>query len=162
MGIDVYLSWRGQTRQEKAAQDDAYLSLDGGSVGYLRESYTGGPYVTKILVRDAFESPTREAEISAAVLRQRLTNLTEPAYGFDAGDHAAREITNEFQSRGATVPSPRPSRTLPMSVEEAIALRYENSPSVAREVLRSVRAFVELAHAKELEANEPCTVTVEL
>jgi hypothetical protein len=61
------------------------LTLDGGSVGYLRESYTGGPYVTKILARDAFESPSRQAQIPAVVLRERLTSVTEPAYGLDAG-----------------------------------------------------------------------------
>jgi hypothetical protein len=90
MGINVYLSWAGQTL-EQAAQEDAYLALDGGSVGYLRESYSGGPYVTKILVRDAFEAPTHKAHIFAAILRERLTMVTEPAYGFDAGDIAVRE-----------------------------------------------------------------------
>ena len=95
MGIDVYLSWNGQTPEEIAAQDEAYLNLDAGAVGYLRESYSGGPYVTKILARDAFESPSREARIPAAVLRERLTRVTEPAYGFDAGDVAVREITEQ-------------------------------------------------------------------
>ena len=39
MGIDVYLKWHGQTQEERLAQEDAYLSLDGGSVGYHGESH---------------------------------------------------------------------------------------------------------------------------
>ena len=69
MGIDVYLKWRAQTPEEAEAQEDAYLSLDGGSVGYLRETYSGGPYATKILCREAFESASREAQIPVAVMR---------------------------------------------------------------------------------------------
>jgi hypothetical protein len=41
MGIDVYLRWRYQTPEDRAAQDDAHFSVDGGHVGYLRESYMG-------------------------------------------------------------------------------------------------------------------------
>jgi hypothetical protein len=100
MGIDVYLSWRYQTPEDRAAQDDAYLSLDRGHVGYLRESYTGPPYVTKILAREAFEAFGREARVSAAVLRERLTQVTEPAYGFDAADAVARELAVQFESAG--------------------------------------------------------------
>jgi hypothetical protein len=85
MGIDVYLKWHGKIQEEAEAQENAYLSLDGGALGYLRESYSGGPYATKIHCREASESPSRQAAISAAVMRQRLTNVTEPARGFDAG-----------------------------------------------------------------------------
>jgi hypothetical protein len=38
-------------------------------VGYLRESYDGGPYATLILVPEALE---RDAEVSAGFLRARL------------------------------------------------------------------------------------------
>jgi|SRR5579884_184232 len=37
---------------------------------YLREAYRGGPYATRYLCAEAFE--TGEAQISAAVLRKRL------------------------------------------------------------------------------------------
>jgi hypothetical protein len=161
MGIDVYLKWPGQTPEEQLAQEDAYLSLDGGSVGYMRESYTGGPYVTKLLARDAFESPTRQAEIPAAVLRERLTSVTEPVYGLNAADIIAREITKQLEDTGASVLHPRPYRTSPMTAEEAIAARYATEPDVARAVLKSVRDFVALAEAKELETGRPCTVRVE-
>ena len=161
MGIDVYLSWAGQTPAEKAAQEDAYMALDEGSVGYLRESYTGGPYVTKILARDAFESATREAQIPACVLRERLTSVTEPAYGIDAGDAAVREITLSLENAGASVSHPRPPYTSPMTVEEAVAARYADDPVLARKVLDSVRAFVALAGEKELAMARACTVRVE-
>ena len=161
MGINVYLSWAGQTLEEQAAQEDAYLALDGGSVGYLRESYSGGPYVTKILVRDAFEAPTRRAHIFAAILRERLTTVTEPAYGFDAGDMAVREITEQLEMSGASVSHPRAGKTFPMTVEEAVKARYHDDPEKARGVLESVRAFVALAEEKELETGRPCTVRVE-
>ena len=63
MGIDVYLHWKGQTRDE--------------SPGYLRESYHGGPYVTPYFVAEAFEADEREgvriASIPASVLRERLS-----------------------------------------------------------------------------------------
>lgn len=161
MGIDVYLSWNGQTPEEIAAQDEAYLNLDAGAVGYLRESYSGGPYVTKILARDAFESPSREARIPAAVLRERLTRVTEPAYGFDAGDVAVREITEQLEMSGASVSQPRTGKTFPMTAEEAIAARYDDSPDTARKVLESVRRFVALAEEKQLSTRELCTVRVE-
>lgn len=160
MGINVYLSWAGQTPEEKVAQEEAYLALDGGPVGCLRESYTGGPYVTKILVRDAFESPSRQAQIPAVVLRERLTSVTEPAYGLDAGDIAVREITHALEESGASVSHPRSPRTSPMTVEEAIAARYADDPVLARKVLDSVRAFVALAEEKEHVTARPCTVRV--
>ena len=161
MGIDVYLTWPDQTPEEQAAQEDVYLALDGGDAGYLRESYTGGPYATKILCRDAFESPMREAQIPAAVLRERLTSLTEPAYGFDAGHNIAREIAEQFEAAGASVRKPGPSRTTPTTVEEAVAARYADDPELARKVLASVRAFVVLAEQKERETGKLCTVRVE-
>ena len=161
MGINVYLNWESQSPEQIVAQEDAYLTLDGGSVGYLRESYTGGPYVTKLLARDAFESPTRQAEIPAAILRERLTSVTEPVYGLNAGDIAARMITQSLEESGASVSHPRPYRTSPMTVEEAIAARYATEPDIARAVLESVRRFVALAEEKELETGRPCTVRVE-
>ena len=159
MGIDVYLKWPGQTPEEQLAQEDAYLSLDGGSVGYLRESYSGGPYVTKILCREAFESASREAQIPASVMRERLTSVTEPARGFDAGHWAAEEIAKQFEASGAEVRHPGSARTDPMTVEEAIALRYDN-PADAELVRHSCREFVALAELYERETGKHCTVVV--
>ena len=149
------------TPEEQAAQEDAYLALDADDAGYLRESYSGGRYATKILCRDAFESPTREAQIPATVLRERLTSITEPAYGFDTGHNIAREIAEQLAEAGASVRKPGPSRTTPTTGEEAVASRYADDPELARKVLASVRAIVALAEQKERETGSHCTVRAE-
>ena len=46
--------------------------MDRGHIGYLREAYHGGPYATHYLVAEAFASDEGQAQIPAAVLRQRL------------------------------------------------------------------------------------------
>lgn len=160
MGIDVYLSWVGQTPEEKAAQEDAYLTLDGGGVGYLRESYSGGPYVTTILCREAFESASRAAEIPAAVMRERLTNVTEPARGFDTGHWAVEEIAKQFEAAGAEVQHPGSARTDPMTVEEAVLNRYADQPELASDVIGAVMAFVDLARRKEVATGGVCTIRI--
>jgi hypothetical protein len=71
MGIDIYMRWTGQTEEEIAAQFTGF-SIVHGHVGYLREAYHGGPYATRILVPESFESENGEAEIRASVLRERL------------------------------------------------------------------------------------------
>ena len=100
MGINVYLSWAGQTLEEQAAQEDAYLALDGGSVGYLRESYTGGPYVTKILVRNAFESARRQAQIPACVLRERLQASLSPCMAWTPETWRPEKSRMHWRSQG--------------------------------------------------------------
>lgn len=69
MGIDIYAQWSGQTADEEAAQCTGF-SIEHGHVGYLREAYHGGPYVTKYLVAEAFADGA--AQIAAAVMRERL------------------------------------------------------------------------------------------
>lgn len=71
MGIDIYARWKGQTRRERKAQVTGFSTIH-GHVGYLREAYHGGPYVTRFLVREAFEAADAEAAIAAADLRTRL------------------------------------------------------------------------------------------
>lgn len=71
MGIDIYTRWPGQSEADKAAQITGFDITKGG-VGYLREAYHGEPYATRYLVPEAFDSPTGEARIPAAELRERL------------------------------------------------------------------------------------------
>ena len=71
MGIDIYVRWKGQTEEEEEAQCTGF-SVVHGRVGYLREAYHGDPYATRYLVSEAFEAETAEAQIPAAVLRERL------------------------------------------------------------------------------------------
>lgn len=54
MGIDIYASWHGMTYKERKAQYTGFRT-DAGSVGYLREAYHGGTYVTRYLVEEAFD-----------------------------------------------------------------------------------------------------------
>jgi hypothetical protein len=162
MGIDLYLRWPGQTAEELAAQEAAWL-LSNGSVGYLRESFSGGPYATKILAREAFESRNEQAEIPAAILRERLTSVTEPARGYDlgGGDWAVREIIEVLEQGGAFVEKPRPPHTDPQSVEEAIRARHADDPEAMSHALQAFRDFVALAERKEQETGQACTVVVE-
>ena len=74
MGIDVYASWKGMTKTEETNQHNEIFSIAHGHTGYLREAYHGGPYVTKILVPEAFadENVGEAVPIPAHVMRERL------------------------------------------------------------------------------------------
>lgn len=170
MGIDVYLKWKNMDQDDEKQQITGFSTVEGRR-GYLREAYHGGPYATKILCREAFESETCEAQISAATMRERLTNVTEPARGCEGGDFAAmlmtaifRKITQDTTETldGATIVGMHNGdpRTQPMTVEEAVIMRNERlyGGDGTEEVLQSFRDFVALAERKERETGEPCTV----
>ncbi|NDD52317.1 hypothetical protein EBZ39_00295 [bacterium] len=163
MGIDIYLKWDGMNEKDEKDQVTGF-STTAGEVGYLREAYHGGPYATKMLVREAFEAENCEAQIPAKVLRERLTNVTEPARGCDAGHMVAMLMADAFQKMGAQINEPPKSgETAPMTVEEAIRERCarlypESGSEYADQVVRSFHAFVELAEKKEAETGKPCTV----
>ena len=72
MGIDIYARWKGQSADAKRRQSEAWLSIEAGGVGYLREAYHGEPYATRHLCAEAFA--TGEARINAATLRARLSD----------------------------------------------------------------------------------------
>jgi hypothetical protein len=77
MGIDIYLLWDGQTKKEKKAQYTGF-SVTHGHVGYLREAYHGGPYMTEFLVAEAFkDSGGNGVCIPAKILRERLEQACE-------------------------------------------------------------------------------------
>jgi hypothetical protein len=80
MGIDIYTRWDGQTEEEKWAQITGF-SVVSGHVGYLREAYHGGPYMTQFLLAEAFNPDSEDeygaVEIPAQVLRQRLEQACE-------------------------------------------------------------------------------------
>lgn len=169
MGIDVYLKWEGQDEEEKQAQYTGF-STTHGHAGYLREAYHGGPYATHILVREAFESEDCQAEIPAAVMRERLTSVTEPARGCDGGSKAAAMVYEMLRQimgdQGGLAVGPTPSgthSTEPQTVEECVRARYARiySDCAAEEVeaaVQSYRDFVALAERKEAETGRPCTV----
>jgi hypothetical protein len=164
MGIDIYLEWDGQTEEDKKKMATGF-STTSGDVGYLREAYHGGPYATQILLREAFESEDCRAQIPAAVLRERLTNVTEPARGKTAGHDTAAAVFAMFTELGMadTFASVKSALTEPQTVEEAIYERCKNvypddGETYAEQVVQSFRDFVSLAERKERETGKPCTV----
>lgn len=168
MGIDVYLEWDGMTEDDKQKQYTG-MSIEAGNVGYLREAYHGGPYATKLLCREAFESENCRAEIPAAIMRERLTHVTEPARNCDGGHETAeimlQMLTMLMPNETVTLPAARiqNGRTTPMTVEEAVRERHKNvypeddADTVDRAV-KSYIEFVELAEQKEAELGKPCTI----
>lgn len=169
MGIDIYLEWDGMEAEEKQDQYACGFSITAGSTGYLREAYHGEPYATQILVREAFEADNCRAEIPAAVMRERLTHVTEPVYGKTDGHKAAEMFTQLVESMKTANPDMRveggchgSGQTSPMTVEEAVEIRmrrlYNASDEEVDEALQSVRDFVALAERKEKETGKPCTV----
>lgn len=165
MGIDIYLKWDGMEQEEKNAQVTGF-STTAGEAGYLREAYHGGPYATKMLVREAFESEDCVAEIPAAVMRERLTHVTEPARGCDGGHVLAAMLSKAFAAAGAEIiegTGIASGETVPMTVEEAIRMRCRKLyPDSGKEyedkVVKSFQDFVSLAERKEKETGKPCTV----
>ncbi|NBT75130.1 hypothetical protein EBZ80_24225 [bacterium] len=164
MGIDIYLEWDGMEEEEKQAQATGF-SVTSGNVGYLREAYHGGPYATRILVREAFDAEDCRAEIPAAVLRERLTRVTEPSYGSGQGHALAEQLVNMFVSQGKDVggQTVQSDTTRPMTVEEAIAERQrrlypDDSAEMTKKVTKSFRDFVALAEEKERQRGKPCTI----
>lgn len=170
MGIDIYLKWNEMTKDEQKDQITGFSPV-AGNRGYLREAYHGGPYATKILCREAFESETCEAEIPAAILRERLTNVTEPARGCEGGDFLAMLVTgmigNLVNDDGEMPDGSKvfgqhtgdPSTT-PMTVEEAVIERCNKlyNGEHMDEFLQSYRDFVALAEEKEKQTGKPCTI----
>lgn len=164
MGIDIYLRWSGMTEEDEQRQYTG-MSIIAGDVGYLREAYHGGPYATKILVREAFDAENCEAEIPAAILRERLTSVTEPTYGANGGHDAAKLIADALKASGMIMEEEivQDGVTRPMSVEEAVRIRMntlypETEEAFVEEVVQSFRNFVALAEQKERETGQPCTV----
>jgi hypothetical protein len=169
MGIDVYLYWDGMDK-EKESKNRPWCDATVGHTGYLREAYHGGPYATKILVREAFEAENCEAEIPAAVMRERLTRVTEPARGCDTGhnvaamvSHLMRQAHKHDDEVHVTPFDIQSGETTPMSVEEAVRTRFRTiypdaGPEHVEEVVRSFQNFVALAEEKEAETGKPCTV----
>ena len=163
MGIDIYLEWDGMEEEEKSAQATGF-SITSGNVGYLREAYHGGPYATRILVREAFEAEDCRAQIPAEIMRERLTHVTEPAMTGE-GHQLAQMIVGMIQDTGAEVVSGggiQSDTTRPMTVEEAVRERqrrlYGEDENHIERVVKSFRDFVTLAEEKERQTGKPCTV----
>lgn len=169
MGIDIYLTWEGQTKEERNGQITGFSAV-AGHAGYLREAYHGGPYATEILVREAFDSPDAQAQIPAAVMRERLTNVTEPsrAPGIRAADAMSQAIGNMLAGiadDGTVVEGHHGgiATTEPETVEACVRIRCariypDMSSEMVERYVQSFRNFVALAEFKERQTGKPCTV----
>lgn len=73
MGIDIYARWRNMPKEDQEAQMTGFSAV-AGDVGYLREAYHGDPYVTKYLLKEAFEAKECEAKICG----QKEQEIGEP------------------------------------------------------------------------------------
>lgn len=94
MGIDIYTRQPGH-----------WLASHGGHVGYLREAYHGGPYVTQFLVSEALEAENGEA-IPASTLRKRLDGARQMAGDRERsvyGETSTSEITRVLDNYTAFV-----------------------------------------------------------
>jgi len=89
MGVDVYLTWPGMDETD--------------TPGYLRESYEGSIYPSQFLVREAFESEKMSALISAADMRRRMTEITEPANVFLVGHVLVKFLRENFAKKTNTL-----------------------------------------------------------
>lgn len=163
MGIDIYLEWDGMEKEAKEAQATGF-SITSGNVGYLREAYHGGPYATRILVREAFEAEDCRAQIPAEIMRERLTHVTEPAMRGE-GHQLAEMVMGMIQATGAEIAEGggiQSDTTRPMTVEEAVRERqrrlYGEDEAHIDRVVRSFRDFVALAEEKERQTGKPCTI----
>lgn len=182
MGIDVYCRWPEQTEAEKDKQFTGF-SVTSGDVGYLREAYHGGPYVTRYLVGEAFEAEECEAAIPAKVLRDRLPNAALLAiyrehvvYGEaakapgiidldQASDPGAALLTSMRSVFGAdgTIETMKTGRD-----EKAIVEKITDEQRDAISTLIAKRDlpdtvltfvdFVDLCARKEGETGKPCTI----
>lgn len=170
MGIDIYLDWKGMTEAEAKARYTGF-SVQHGHVGYLREAYHGGPYVTQFLVREAFEADDAQAKIPAAVMRERLPQAVAMAmaiyrehvvYGegprhevniSKLGDAVASALADAASMKGGTE-----AVDFKLNAEQTrAALDLIESRELDPRALAFVD-FVILAERKEKETGEHCTV----
>jgi hypothetical protein len=178
VGIDIFLEWDGMKNRPEDDKIDIF-SVTSGHLGYLRESYRGGPYATQILVREAFESPDCRCAIPAAKMRARLTKKSRAAKGCNGGHAIAlfmaqavqkqlikspEEMQNLLAKNGESVAIHAPECVTPnMCVEDAVREHCKNAYSDMtaediEDVVQSFRDFVELAERREKEVGKPCIV----
>ena len=140
-----------------------------GMAGYIREGYGISPHPCAILVREAFDAPDRTAvEIPAAVMRERLHRVTEPAEC--AVGRAAFKLW-EFMADTAPPdvewgPVSKWAPTRPATVWECVQERCANAAhaggtATPDEMMLNYTAFVELAERLEREHGHPCRVMVD-
>lgn len=174
MGIDIRARWKNQSVLEEKMQITGYR-IDKGNVGYLREAYHGGPYVTQYLLSESFASGLEGDDleygprIPSDVLRSRLPaavllalyrnhivyeNKKNPAC-IQLGD-AGKALLNIFMKEMKD-----------KSAEEIVAKFTPENILMAEELVskkmlpdyaQSFVDFVEICEQKEEKTGEPCRI----
>lgn len=151
MGIDIYMHWAGMTPVDKKAQ----LTEWTGSVGYLRESYHGDPYATRVLAPESFRTDFESCTCPSLPLESGTT----------AGDllDALADQVSELCSIHSGVPIE--ARVLVERLPETLLASKERAQKLyglmGKELgvhLQQFIDFVELAVRKESETGEPVRI----
>jgi hypothetical protein len=102
MAIEIAARWDRMTMQDVAAQFSAQCLGSRGNVGYLSETYFGGPYPTEMLAPEALRYG--RARIAAAELERRLPDALyeietrELGFSYTAqGEQNARRLQKEYR-----------------------------------------------------------------
>jgi hypothetical protein len=166
MGIEVYLVWDCMTEEDRKAQDWRFDLAARGDWGFIHESYGVSPHPSAILVREAFESEAQEAAIPAAVMRERLHSVTEPAMNVGVNFNTLFALIASSAPETTVSPVCDYVPTRPCSVWECVLQRVENWRSAGgqvepAEMMAGYTKFVELAERKEREQGHPCRVIVD-
>ncbi len=187
MGIDIYATWAGMTKEDQEAQYTGFKNA--GASGYLREAYHGGPYATHELLpetrnEDAYiESDTfyEGVPIETKKLRQRLPRAIIAAmireatiYESKAARDALREIGIEAAApghnavvRSATDPSPTELldciKSMLNETQKSTEQHIPDTPVIPTsweqfDMPRALLAFVEFVEKKEMETGQPIRI----
>ena len=149
MGINIYLTWKGQTRMEKRFQHAAAMAMsrNAGHVGYLREAYAGEPALhfyyggdPDVEVRDLtnIPPPTKDQFGPLNMVNGESTH-TLPY----ATKHLAYEVFNDPYDPKVRIPAELLVERLP----EAIKIHIEKEKTLYDRTLtqesRSVKSYIE-------------------
>lgn len=155
MGIDAFLF-----------ADHPKDNKDQKELAYIRESYGFSPYPSRALLRDAYESETCVAQIPASIMRERLTNVTEPYAANNRAHNFVLGLQQMFQDAGILTDGSAPyekDQTAPATVEEMIQARNTNCgnlPEQSARISEQYYKFVEAAEEFERVHGRPAFVYV--
>ena len=146
MGIDIYMT-PNVIDGDNVGQDESrikYFSDTSGADGYLREAYHGGPYMTEVLVPEAF----------------KWSDWIDQSPCEDVGNWPQDLL--DALGRGAPIPAAdlrgrlRKARA---TLKKRYALIYpDTSPEDVKAAQDTITAFVELAERIEKATGEPVQI----
>lgn len=170
MGIDIYARWPKQTEAEKEAQYTGFSTIS-GDVGYLREAYHGGPYVTRFLLQEGFDGESSTVKIPASVLRERLPAAVAIAihrntklYGRDNDPISVtfEGLQDKLKNVFAVEMKDDSAKEIAKTIDADTIAHINNmiEGKLLPDYAQAFVDFVELCERKEAEAGEPCEIHV--